>query len=440
MSKGKSIERAYTSEISERDDGKTVLVKGWVHETRDLSKIRFLVLRDIAGIVQVTAIKDKTPKEVFEIITKIPHESAVAVEGKVKKSKQAPLGREILPDKIEILAKAEGKLPIDISDFSKTELPKRLDYRYLDLHNSRTQAIFKIQSEISTSFREFFKNEKFIEIQPPSIISSASEGGTELFPVMYFEKPAFLAQSPQLYKQMAACSLERVFCLTPVWRAEKHNTVRHLNESRQMDIEMAFADEFKVMDLLAKSVQHIVKQVKEKYGRELEKLKINLIIPKEKYLTYDETVKLLKKNKVKIEHGDDLPPEGEKKLCEIFPDTIVFIHDWPAELKPFYIMPKSPEKNEKDSKISRGFDAVYNGMEISSGGQRVHIPKLLEERLKAKGLNPKNFESYIDSFRYGSPEHAGWSIGLERFTMALLKLENIREACLFPRDRDRLTP
>ena len=143
--------------------------------------------------------------------------------------------------------------------------------------------------------------------------------------------------------------------------------------------------------------------------------------------------RLLKEKKVKIEMGDDLPPEGEKKLCEIFPDTIIFIHDWPAELKPFYIMPK-------DSKSSRGFDAIYNGMEISSGGQRVHIPELLEKQIKSKGLNPKNFSSYIDSFRYGSPEHSGWSIGLERFTMALLKLENIREACLFPRDRDRLTP
>ncbi len=437
MSKGTGSERAYTSEITEKDDGKHVLVKGWVHETRDLSKIRFLVLRDISGIIQITALKDKTPKEVFEIITKIPHESVIAVEGKVKKSKQAPLGREILPDKIEIIAKSEGKLPIDISDFSKTELPKRLDYRYLDLHSQRTQAIFKIQSEISSAFREFFKNEKFVEIQPPSIISSASEGGTELFPVMYFEKPAFLAQSPQLYKQMAACSLEKVFCLTPVWRAEKHNTTRHLNESRQMDIEMAFADEFKAMDMLAKAVQHIVKQVKEKCKNELEKLKIKLETPKEKYLAYDETVSILKKHKIKIDFGDDIPPEGEKKLCELFPDAIIFIHDWPAELKPFYIMPKSVDEKEK---FSRGFDALYNGIEISSGGQRVHVPELLEKQIKSKGLNPKNFESYIDSFRYGSPEHSGWSIGLERFTMALLKLENIREACLFPRDRERLTP
>jgi aspartyl-tRNA synthetase len=431
------MKRSYISEITTTLEGKYALVKGWVHETRDLSKIRFLVLRDATGIIQITALKDKTPKEVFDLIVKIPRESAVEVEGTVKKSKQAPGGREIFPEKIAVINKSELKLPIDISDFSKTELPKRLDYRFLDLHSQRTQAIFKIQSEISNSFREFFLKEGFTEIQPPSIISSASEGGTELFPVMYFEKPAFLAQSPQLYKQMCACALEKVFCLTPVWRAEKHNTTRHLNESRQMDIEMAFADEFSVMELLAKVMQHIIKNVKEKCKDELAKLKADLKIPKEKYITYEEAVKLLKKSKVKIEFGDDISPEGEKRLCEMFSDAVVLVNDWPIELKPFYIMPKTLNKGEK---LSKGFDALYGGIEISSGGQRIHIPELLEKMLKEKGLNPKNFESYINSFRYGAPEHAGWSIGLERFTMALLKLENIREACLFPRDRDRLAP
>jgi aspartyl-tRNA synthetase len=431
------MKRTYAADIQARDDGKKVLVKGWVHEVRNLSKIRFLILRDLTGIVQITAIKDKTPKDVFDLIVKIPKESVVSIEGIVKESKQAPSGREILPERIEIIAKSESVLPIDVSDYSKTELSKRLDHRYLDLHNSRTRAIFKIQSEIAFSFREFFHNQGFIEIQPPSIISSASEGGTELFPVMYFEKPAFLAQSPQLYKQMCACALEKVFSTGPVWRAEKHNTPRHLNESRQMDIEMAFADEFVVMNLLAKVVQYMIKQVKDKCKNELERLNLKLKIPKEKYLTYQEVIELLKQKKLKIDYGDDIPPEGEKKLTELFQDNIIFIHDWPLTLKPFYIMPKTPNKHEK---ISRGFDAIYNGIEISSGGQRVHIPELLISRLKAYGLNPKNFKHYIGSFRFGSPIHAGWSIGLERLTMALLNLENIREACLFPRDRDRLIP
>jgi len=205
-----------------------------------------------------------------------------------------------------------------------------------------------------------------------------------------------------------------------------------LNESRQLDFEMAFADEFAVMDVLARCVQYIIKKVLEENKEELKILEVNLKVPKTKYMTFGEVEELMKKHKIHM-GKDDLSPEVEKKLCEIYPDTIVFVHDWPISGKPFYIMPK-----EKTS--SAGFDAIYQGVEISSGGQRVHIPELLVERLKAKGLNPKNFESYIESFKYGAPPHAGWGMGLERLTMLILGLNNIREVVLFPRDRDRLTP
>ena len=233
------MERTYIKEIFEKGKEEKVLVKGWVHETRALGKVSFLLVRDVTGIIQIVATKDNSQ---FKLMNQ-SHENVVSVEGKAVKSKQAPGGIEIVPEKIEVIAEAEQPLPIDVSDFSKTELPKRLDYRFLDLHRKRTQAIFKIQSEISMSFREFFKNKEFFEVHLPSIISAASEGGTELFPVQYFEKKAYLAQSPQLYKQMLACSVEKVFTITPVWRAEKHNTIRHLNESRQMDIEMAFSNQ-----------------------------------------------------------------------------------------------------------------------------------------------------------------------------------------------------
>jgi aspartyl-tRNA synthetase len=231
---------------------------------------------------------------------------------------------------------------------------------------------------------------------------------------------------------MLACSLEKVYTIFTVWRAEKHNTPRHLNESRQMDYEQGFSDEFVVMDVLGRCVQHIVKKVNEENKKELEVLGVELNAPKIKYITFEETNALLKKNKI---HTDelDLTPDGERKLGELFSDTIVFVHDWPLAGKPFYIMPKN--KNS-----SCGFDAIYKGMEISSGGQRVHIPELLEERLKVKGLNPKDFKGYIDSFRYGAPPHAGWGMGVERLTMQILGLNNIREAVLFPRDRERLTP
>jgi len=409
-----------------------VELAGWVHNVRDLSKVKFIILRDISGIIQITGVQSKTSPEIFKDMEKIPRESVIYVSGKIVASKQAPGGKEILPDKIEILSKAED-LPIDVSDYSKTELPKRLDNRFLDLHRIRTQAIFKIQSKIMQSFREFMINEeKAIEAQFPSLISSSSEGGTEVFEAKYFEKKVYLSQSCQLYKQMLACSIEKVFAIFTVWRAEKHNTTRHLNESRQLDFEMAFADEFVVMDILSRCVQYIIKQVLENNEDDLKILEVKLKIPKEKYIEFEEVNKLMNKHKVKTEKND-LTLEAEKKLGELFPDTIVFVHDWPIEEKPFYIMPKGDN-------LSRGFDAIYQGMEISSGGQRVHLPELLEKRIKEKGLNLKDFKAYIDSFRYGAPPHSGWGIGLERLTMLILGLSNIREAVLFPRDRDRVTP
>ena len=411
---------------------KIVEIVGWVHNLRDLSKIKFIILRDISGIIQITGVQSKTPKQVFDNMEKIPRESVIYVKGSVVESKQAPGGKEILPEELVVLNAAE-ELPIDVLDFSKTELSKRLDYRFLDLHRRESQAVFKVQSTILQAFRDFMINEeKAIEAKFPSIISSSSEGGTELFEVKYFDKKAFLSQSCQLYKQMLACSMEKVFAIFTVWRAEKHNTTRHLNESRQLDFEMAFADEFVVMDILAKCVQYIIKRVLEENKEELELLNLKINIPKTKYMTFEEVNELMRKEKVKTENND-LTLEAEKKLGELFPDTIVFVHDWPLAEKPFYIMPKG-------EKLSRGFDAIYHGMEISSGGQRVHIPDLLEKRIKEKGLDPKDFKSYIDSFRFGAPPHAGWGIGLERITMLILGLDNIREATLFPRDRERLTP
>ncbi len=413
-----------------------ILVKGWVHETRDLKKVRFLILKDSSGRIQITGVEGKTNPETFELLDNLNRESVVEVVGELKECKQAPGGKELLPDSITIIAEAENPLPIDASDYSKTELPLRLDNRFLDLHSQRTQAIFKIQSTIGSSFLNYFINKGFVYAHPPSIISASSEGGTELFKAKYFEKEVFLAQSPQLYKQMIACSMENMVTITPVWRAEKHNTVRHLNECRQMDIEMAFSDTKIVMKEMEGAVKYIVEQVIAKNKKDLDILNLKLEIPKVKYLTFAETKILMEKNKVKIEKND-LTGEAEKKLNELFPNTLTFVYDWPMKGKPFYIMPKD---EKADAEMSEGFDAIYKGMEISSGGQRVHIPKLLEKRLKANKLNPKDFKSYIDSFRFGAPPHAGWSIGIERFTQVLLEMANIREVCMFPRDRDRLTP
>ena len=423
------MERVYVKDIRAGDE---VFLKGWVYEIRDLAKLKFILLRDMTGIVQCV-VKGK----LMEKIKSLSLESVVAIKGSVKKAKvKADLSREdveIIVGDIEILNKAE-RLPIHVNEkTTTTDISTRLDNRSLDLRKPKVKALFKIQSKIINGFREFFEGENFVEIQPPAIIATSTEGGTDLFKIKYFENDAYLAQSPQLYKQLMAISLEKVFSTSPIWRAEKHDTSRHINEIRQMDIEVAFADDMEIMKYLERCIQFIVKRVLKECGEDLDLLGLKLKIPKAKYLKYIEAIELLNKDGFKMKDGDDFEPEGERKLCELFPNTIVFTYEWPVSIKPFYIWPK-------DKKVSGGFDALYGGLEISSGGQRVHVPDILIDQLKSKGLNPKDFSWYIDAFRYGAPVHAGWSIGLERLSQAILKVDNIREVTLFPRDRKRLTP
>ena len=423
------MKRSYISELKL---GQKVLLKGWVFEIRELGKMRFLLLRDASGIVQ--CVLKQGSKGFNEELTL---ESVVSIKGKVKKANvKAELARhdiEIEVEDLKILSKAE-ELPIQVNEKTiTTGLDKRLDYRSLDIRKPKIKAIFKIQSTIINAFREFFYKEGFIEIQPPGIIATSTEGGTDLFEAKYFERKAYLAQSPQLYKQLGAISMERVFSTSPVWRAEKHNTTRHLNEARQMDIECAFYNDIEIMKWLEKVVQNIVKKILKDCPKELKLLELKLKVPKAKYLTYKKAIDLLSKKGIKIKYGDDFEPKAERKLCSLFPNTIVFTYEWPSELKPFYIWPKGKG-------VSGGFDAVYGGIEIASGGKRVHIPDILIKQLKSKKLNPEDFKWYIDAFRFGAPEHAGWSIGLERLTQTILSLGNIREGTLFPRDRKRLTP
>jgi len=426
------MQRDYVKDIK---PDKSVLLKGWVYESRILAKMAFLLIRDSSGIVQCI-IKDPG---ILKGAREITLESVVEVKGRVKKADvKAELVRndvEVEVTDIEVLSKAE-KLPIHVNEKAvSSELPSRLDNRSLDVRKPRIKAIFRIQSTIINSFREFFYNNGFIEIQPPGIIATSTEGGTDLFKVDYFGKPVYLAQSPQLYKQLMAISLEKVFSTNTIWRAEKHDTSKHINEIRQMDIECAFHNDFEVMNWLEKVVQYIFVNVIEKNKDDLEILDLKLRVPKAKYLTYEEAVNLINKNGLKMKIGDDFEPEAERKLCELFPHSIVFTYEWPTSIKPFYIWPKDEKKG-----ISGGFDALYGGIEISSGGQRVHVPEILIKMLKSKKLKPENFKWYVDAFRWGAPPHSGWSIGLERMTQTLLGLDNIREATLFPRDRRRLTP
>ncbi|RLF61687.1 MAG: aspartate--tRNA(Asn) ligase [Thermoplasmata archaeon] len=426
--------RVYTKDIP-KGDGEKVKLSGWADEIRLLGKINFLVLRDKTGKIQIIAKKGEVEENVLKVMEDLTKESVISVEGKVKLNKEAPGGLEIVPEKLEVLSKADVPLPIDFSGKVNTTMDKRLDWRFLDMRNPRTAAIFKVQSEITRAFREFFLKEGFTEFWPPEIIEAAPEGGAELFKVTYFDKEAYLAQSPELYKELATgTNLEKIFTIVPVWRAEKHDSAKHLNEIRQMDIEAAFEDQFSIKKYLESAVKYIVNSVLENCKEEIELLNPELKVPEVKYVGYEEVIEVLNSNGLKISFGEDFSPEVEKKLAEIYgKDTLIFIHSWPVSLKPFYIMPK-------DEKISNGFDADYGGIEISSGGQRVHRPEILAKQLKAKGLDPEQFKFFIDSLKYGIPPHAGWSIGLERLTMILCGLKNIREACMYPRDKNRLTP
>ncbi len=419
------MKRSYINEI--KPSSKKVLLKGWVQRIRLFGNLAFIILRDFTGIIQCVALKKNLPY--FSDIKKITPESVIEIQGTVKKNKESKKGYEVVIKNLKILSKASTPLPIDIEK-SHTYLDKRLDYRFLDLRRQEIQAIFKIQAKILQAFRSFFIEENFLEIVPPILIEEASEGGTDVFPVKYFERTAYLAQSPQLYKQMAiSAGLEKVFMITPVFRAEKHNTPRHLNESRQLDTEIGFADHEKAMRYLERCLVDILKNIKKICKEELKLLNTNIKIPKLplKRLTYNQACK-----KLRIKYGEDLKPEHEKILSKNEP---VFITEWPLTLKPFYAMPSS-----KNPKLSNSFDLLYKGIELASGAQRIHDNKILAQRFKEKNLNPTNFKNYIESFCYGSIPHSGWSIGLERITMAITGQKNIRECVLWPRDRDRLSP
>ncbi|MGC9200602.1 MAG: aspartate--tRNA(Asn) ligase [Candidatus Aenigmatarchaeota archaeon] len=423
------MERVYSGQLEE---GKKVVLKGWLHDFRLLGKVNFLILRDYSGFVQIVVKGEKFK----DILKNLHQEDVLEIKGTVKKSESEKFKFEVEAEEIKIINKSESLLPLDPREVTKANLETKLDWRFLYFRTQEGKAIFRIQTEITKSFREYFLGKGFIEMQPPIIIASASEGGAELFSLPYFEKTAYLAQSPQLYKQMGAISFEKVFMITPVFRAEKFDQPTHLNEIRQMDIEMAFATDEDAIKELEEVLVYILKNVKENCNKELEILGQKLEIPSLplKRVTYEEAINALKNKGEKIEYGDDFSKSQEKLLAKIFGDAFI-LKDWPEELKPFYAMPK-----EENPKIVKAFDLIYKGLEISSGTQRIHLPDLLEKRIKEKGLNPKDFEYYIKAFRYGAPPHSGWSIGLERLTMKICGKDNIQEVTMFPRTRTRILP
>ncbi|ADP77390.1 aspartyl-tRNA synthetase [Methanothermus fervidus DSM 2088] len=427
----------YSDEITPDMDGKKVSLVGWVHEIRDLGGIVFLLLRDREGIIQVTAPSKKVDKELMDKMRKSGKESVIFVEGTVKESSKAPNNVEIIPTNFEIINKSKQPLPLDTTGKVKAELDTRLDARFLDLRKLNVNAIFKIRNKMLNSVRKFFEENGFIEINTPKLVASATEGGTALFPVTYFEREAFLGQSPQLYKQMMmAAGFEKVYEIGPIFRAEEHDTLRHLNEAISIDIEVSFANHEDVMKILENLIVRVIEDLNKSCKKELKILNKKLEVPETPFerITYDEVIEIVNSKGVVLEYGEDLSRAAEKALGEEM-DNYYFIIDWPTSIKPFYVMP-----NEKNPEKCYAFDLMYKDLEISSGAMRIHDHDLLVKRIKEQDLNPESFKYYLDAFKYGMPPHAGWGLGAERFMMALTGVKNIRETILFPRDRRRLTP
>jgi aspartyl-tRNA synthetase len=432
-------ERTYAAEAA---PGEEVTVAGWVHELRDLGGIAFLILRDTSGRIQVKFEKEAMADELVETGLGAHRESVVSVTGAVEAEERAPTGVEVVPESVEVLAPADTELPLDPSGKVEAELSTRLDNRTLDLRRAEGQAVFEVRAEVLRAVRAAFRAHDATEINTPKIVATGTEGGTELFPITYFGREAFMNQSPQLFKQLVAGSnVERVFEIGPIFRAEEHNTPRHLNEATSIDFEGAFCDHHDAMDVCEAVVVAAYEAVAENCRDQLEALDLaeEFEPPEPPFprLTYEAAIERINATGALDEQlvwGDDLPTEGERALGRDVGGHY-FVTDWPAEIKPFYIM-----DHDDDPDLSTGFDLMHPRMELVSGGQREHRREKLIEGFERQGLEPEAFEYYTEMFRYGMPPHAGWGLGGERLLMTMLELDNIREAVLFPRDRQRLSP
>ena len=431
--------RTYTADA---EPGESVTVAGWVHELRDLGGIAFLILRDTTGKIQVKFEKDEMDDDLVETGLNATRESVIRVEGAVDEEPRAPTGVEITPESVEVIAEADTELPLDPSGKVDAELSTRLDNRTLDLRKPDVQAIFTIRAEIQHAARETFRELDCTEINTPKIVATGTEGGTELFPITYFGEEAFMNQSPQLFKQLIAGSnVERVFEIGPIFRAEEHNTPRHLNEATSIDFEGAFCDQHEAMDVAEAVVTAAYDAVAENCQDELDALGLaeEFEVPSGEFprLSYEEAIERINaagELDEQLVWGDDLPTEGEVALGNDVGEHY-FITDWPSEIKPFYIMDQ-----DDDEQLSTGFDLMHPRMELVSGGQREHRFEHLIEGFEQQGLDPEAFDYYTKMFKYGMPPHAGFGPGGERLVMTLLGLDNIREGVLFQRDRQRLSP
>ncbi|MFQ5940805.1 MAG: aspartate--tRNA(Asn) ligase [Nitrososphaerales archaeon] len=426
----------YSSQIKPDLNDKNVLVMGWVSSIRDHGNIVFVMLTDKDGEMQVTARLDECGKELFDKIREVREHSSVGLKGKVRSIQNAPHGAEVIPEGIRVFSIANKVPPFQVYSKTVPNIDTRLDLRAVDLRRKVLQAVVKVRHSTLEAVREFLSNKGFIEVNTPKMIATSTEGGAALFPIFYYDREAFLAQSPQLYKEQLTMAFERVFEIGQIFRAEPSRTMRHLSEATSIDIEEAFVDYNDVIDLLEGIVVYVLDYVVKNNSQELDVLQSKIDKPKLPFPkhTYSELVELLKKEDERIEWGEDFSTDNLKKLGSVM-QGYYFITDWPSASKPFYAKPKI-----SDEKLCESFDLMFGELEISSGSSRINRKEELLERMKKQGLNAEAFDYHLRVFDYGVPPHAGFGLGMERFLMTFTGVENIRDTTLYPRDIDRLTP
>lgn len=438
------MKRIHAQEAVELEEGTKCKLAGWLQEIKNLGGIAFLKVRDRTGVFQVVVVKDEVGDEYDEIVD-IPRESVVEIEGEIQETEQTVLGYEIIPTSIIVENEADKPLSLGVVDKVDADMKTRFDNRFLDLRKEEKRVVFELRNLLISGLRDFFSKENFIEVSTPKIVAAGAEGGATLFEVDYYDQKAYLAQSAQLYKQMLMASgFERVYEIGPAYRAEDFDTIRHVSEFISLDFEMSFIESSDdIMDMTSYMISHTLEYVKENGSDLLDSLGVDIKVPEHpfKKIPHSECIKILEDMGKEWEGEPEIDTESEKMLGEYVKDKhgvdFFFITEFPTRVKQgtFYAMRK-----DYDPSLTTYFDLEYKGQELVSGGQREHRYDVLIEQMDEIGLKEEDFQSYLETFKYGMPSHGGIGLGLDRFVQQMLDLDNIREAILFPRDTSRLEP
>jgi nondiscriminating aspartyl-tRNA synthetase len=435
---GKLRRTHYSNEINSNLDDSEVVIMGWVSSIRDHGNMQFVTITDRYGDIQVVAKRKECTEKLFLQIQQLKEHASLAIRGKVRSQEKAPSGSEVIPLELRVFSMSKKAAPFMIQSKISVGIDTRMDLRAIDLRRNFLKSIFHIRNTTLTAIREFLTDQGFIEVNTPKMIATATEGGAALFPIFYYDREAFLAQSPQLYKEQLTMAFESVFEIGPIFRAEPSRTNRHLSEAISIDVEEAFVDYNDIMQLQEKMILTIIDSIREK--NKIEMTYLNLQIPKIEFpfprYSYNEIISKLQEVRENIKWGDDLPPQMIKNLQDNRTNGFYFITDWPTSIKPFYVKTKLRD----DEMMCESFDLMYGSLELSSGSTRINRKDDLLERMKKQGLNVNAFDYHLRVFDYGVPPHAGFGLGLERLLMAITQCDNIRDVTLYPRDIDRLTP